>query len=587
MDKLMKSDIDNIRNSVDIVDIIGEYVPLVKEGKNYKGFCPFHNDVNHPSFSVSREKQIYKCFSCPATGNVFTFLMEKESISFKEALKIVADKAGITLNIGYVKEQVNPFSKMYEAYDIAFKFYRNNINTKEGIEAKEYLKKRNIDEDIIKEFGIGLSLSNRQILSDLLIKKGYNIDMLVKGGLSFLGDNGYYDMYYKRIMFPLWDTFGKVVGFSGRIYNGDSASKYINTSETPIFKKGELLYNYHRAKEEAKKSKTIIIVEGFMDVIRCYAAGIKNVVASMGTAVTREQAMLLKRLAPNVILMFDGDKAGEKATFACSDELSKIGIDALVVRLEENLDPDEYILKYGSERIKAKLDNPMSIMDFKLSHYRENVNLENSTQKAEYVQTMLNELSRIKDPIIREITLQKLSIDSKLDKTFLEKQLKDIDSKNNVKVSKEPPKKEVKYSKYDMAQRALIYYMLKSKEVLKIYNNKMPYMPDEKYRLLAREIVSYYKINGIINTADLITELSQYNKELVSLVGEIATSPFKDDYSLDEIDDYIRVINEYNIKVQKKEILEQMKKESDPMKKVQMAQKIVELKMRGDCKDDK
>lgn len=586
MDKLMNNDINNVRNSVDIVDIIGEYVPLINKGKNFMGVCPFHDDKN-PSMSVSKEKQIYTCFSCGATGNVFNFLMDYKSISFKEALKIVADKAGITLNIGDVKERVNPNSKMYEAYDIAHKFYQNNINTKEGTEAKEYLKMRNINEDIIKEFGIGLSLSKRNLLTSVLTKKGFNNDLLVKSGLISVGSDGnMYDMYFQRIMFPLWDTFGKVVGFSGRIYNGEDVSKYINTKETEIFKKGELLYNYHRAKEEARKSKTIIIVEGFMDVIRCYSVGIKNVVASMGTAITKEQALLLKRLAPNIILMFDGDKAGEKATVACTEELSKIGVTPKIVRLEENLDPDEYIQKYGFDRINAKIENPMNIMDFKLSHYKKNVNFENSIEKADYVKKIINELSKIDEPILRELTIQKLSIESNLDKEFLKEQLQNSDDKNKKEIIDVPLKEEKKYSKYDIAERALIYYMLKSKEVIKIYNNKMPYMPNEKYRLLAREIVSYYKINGIINTADLITELSKYNKDLVNVIGDIESSPFKDEYSLDEINDYINVIIEYNIKTKFKAIKEEMKNEPDPIKKAEIAQQMVELKMRGDSKDD-
>lgn len=586
MDKLLNNDINNVRNSVDIVDIIGEYVPLISKGKNFLGVCPFHDDKN-PSMSVSREKQIYTCFSCGATGNVFNFLMDFKSITFKEALKMVADRAGITLDIGEVKEQRNPHIKMYEAYDIAQKFYQNNINTTEGKGAKEYLKKRNIDEDIIKEFGIGLSLSKRDLLVKILTKKGFDNNLLINSGLISSGSDGLYDMYYKRIMFPLFDTFGKVVGFSGRIYNTEDTSKYINTKETEIFKKGELLYNYHRAKEEARKNKTIIITEGFMDVIRCYSVGIKNVVASMGTAITKDQALLLKRLAPNIILMFDGDKAGEKATLACTEELGKIGVIPKIVRLEENLDPDEYILKYGKDRINAKINDPMNIMDFKLAHYKENVNFESSIEKADYIKKILNELVKIDDPILREITIQKLSVDSNLEIDFIKEQLSNLDKKDDKDIVVNENKQIKKYSKYDIAERTLIYYMLKSKDVIKIYSNKMPYIANEKYRTLAREIVSYYKINGIINTADLITELSKYNKELVNVIGDIENGTYNENYTLDEINDYINVIMDYNIKIELQKVKEEMKNEPDPIKRAEIGQRIVELKMRGDCKDDK
>lgn len=580
MDKITVNDINNIRSSVDIVDIISEYIPLVNKGRNYFGVCPFHDD-NHPSMSVSKEKQIYKCFSCGATGNVFNFIMDYENISFKEALTKVASKVGITIDIGDIKEKSNPYQKMYEAYDIAFKFYQNNINTSEGKEAKEYLKKRLIDENIIKEFGIGLSLSKRDLLSKILLKKGYDQKVLNESGLLSFNDGGYFDMYSKRIMFPLWDTVGRVVGFSGRIYHGEDISKYINTKETPIFKKGELLYNYHRAKDEARKSKTIIVMEGFMDVIRAYVSDVRNVVATMGTAVTKEQALLIKRLAPNIILCFDGDEAGAKATFSCISELQKIGVIPKVVRLEDGLDPDEYVQKYGKDSFISKIENPINVMDFKLSYYKEHKNLESSVEKAEYVKNILDELSKIDDEILRELTLQKLSIESNLDINFLKSKLPEVKkniNENDVLVNS--CKKEI-FGKYELSERLLIHYMLKNKDVIKIYNNRSPYMPDEKYRLLAREIVSYYQINGIISAADLMTELMKYDNDLVSLIGDIEASDYKEEFTFDEINDYIKVINEFNLKNATKQIKEQMKNEVDPIKKAVLAQKIMDLKMRG------
>lgn len=586
MDKMTVNDINNIRSSVDIVDVISDYIPLVNKGRNYFGVCPFHDD-NHPSMSVSKEKQIYKCFSCGATGNVFNFIMDYENISFREALSKVASMAGISIDIGDIKEKSNPYQKMYEAYDIAFKFYQNNINTFEGKEAKEYLKKRLIDENIIKEFGIGLSLSKRDLLSKMLLKKGFDQNTLNESGLLSFNDGGYYDMYSKRIMFPLWDTSGKVVGFSGRIYHGEDISKYINTKETPIFKKGELLYNYHRAKDEARKTKTIIVMEGFMDVIRASVSGVKNVVATMGTAVTKEQALLIKRLAPNIILCFDGDVAGAKATFACINELQKLGTTPQVVRLEDNLDPDEYIQKFGKERFVSKIANPINVMDFKLSHYKEHKNLESSVEKAEYVRNILDELTKIDDEILRELTLQKLSSESNLDINFLRSKLPEIDKKVNENEIIINTRNKKVYGKYEIAERSLIYYMLKNKDVIKIYNNKTPFMPDEKYRQLAREIVSYYQINGIISAADLITELMKYNNDLVPLIGDIESNDFKDEYTLDEINDYINVINEFNIKKETKKIKEQIHAEADPLKKAMMAQKIMDLKMRGDNRNDK
>lgn len=581
MDVMMTSEVNNVRNSVDIVEVISEYVPLISKGRNYLGVCPFHDD-KHPSMSVSKEKQIYTCFSCGATGNVFKFLMDYKSITFGEALKELANRAGISLNV-HIKDKKVPNSLLYDAYNMAFKFYQNNINTKDGIKAKDYLKSRNIDDEIIKEFGIGLSLSKRNLLVNLFTKKGFDNKTIMDSGLIASNEDGMFDMYANRIMFPLYDTFGKVIGFSGRIYNGEDLSKYINTKETAIFKKGELLYNYHRAKDEVRTNKTIIIMEGFMDVIRAYTIGVKNVVATMGTAITKEQALLIKRLAPNVILCFDGDKAGDKATISCINELQKIGVIPKIVRLEDNLDPDEYIQKYGKDRFISKIEYPMNIMDYKLLKYKEHVNLDSSIEKAEYVKNILNELSKVDDEILREVTIQKLSVEANLSVEFLREQLRDMNKVDSETIKKEEKIEKIS-DKYEIAQKAVIYYMLKNSEVINIYNNRKIYFPTEKYRHLVQEIVSYFKINGIISSADLITELTKNNSDLVGVIGEIELCGFKDEYSLEEIDDYINVIMDFNIKNELKRIKEEMIKEPDPIKRAQIAQRIVELKKRGEEK---
>ncbi len=347
--------------------------------------------------SVSKEKQIYTCFSCGATGNVIKFIEDYENVSFMEALKILADRAGIILSVGTVqKKGSDRNAPLYDIYDLSSKFYHNNINTALGKAAKEYLKQRDIDEAIIKEFGIGLALKKHDMLTSLLTNKKFDMNMLMKSGLVVRNERGYLDSYYNRIMFPLWDITGKVVGFSGRIYNGEKdAPKYINSKESEIFKKGELLYNYHRAKDEARKENKVIIMEGFMDVIRAYTIGLKNVVAMMGTAVTKEQALLIKRMAKDVILCFDGDRAGEKATLSCSEELLKIGVTPKIIYLEEDLDPDEYISKYGKERFLGKLENPINVMDFKLFYLKKQKNLSSEQDVAKYVSDVLEELTKI------------------------------------------------------------------------------------------------------------------------------------------------------------------------------------------------
>jgi len=576
MNSVNQDTINEIRSSVDIVDIISSYLPLTQKGKNYFGVCPFHDD-NNPSMSVSKDKQIFKCFSCGASGNVFKFIQDYENISFMEALKKCADNAGITLSVN-IKSKNDNFSKykeLYDIYDIASKFYQNNINTSSAKDAREYLLNRKLDENIIKEFKIGLSLKNRDMLTKLLLNKKYSEKDLIRSGLAVSNDLGMTDIYYDRIMFPLEDLTGKIVGFSGRLYNGEKNFKYINTKETEIFKKGEILYNYFRAKESARQKGYVIVMEGFMDVIRAYTIGINNVVATMGTAVTKNQAMTIKKMAKDVYLCFDGDEAGAKATSSCADELIKIGVNPKIIRLEENLDPDDYIQKYGKERFIAKINNPINLMDFKMNYLKKGKNITSSEDLAAYVNDVIKELEKIDDEILKEITLKKISLESNLDIEFLKSRLKNVEKVNNTK--EETKIKRTKKDKYEKAQENLIYYMLESKEVIKLYNKKITYMPNDKFRFLAREIGLYYKENGDFNVADFMTTI--VNSEIYDTLSYILTLDLKENYIEEEINDYINVIKEYNINAQIKRLKEKMKNITEPIKQAEIAEQIKKLKI--------
>lgn len=576
---LLNDEINQIRSSVNIVDIISGYIPLTPRGKNFFGVCPFHDD-HSPSMSVSKEKQIYTCFTCGATGNVFKFVMNYENVSFLEAVNIVANKAGIKTDIRVSSKikRDDKYKELYEIYDISQKLYRNNLSASVGLHAREYLSKRGIDADVIKEFGIGLSLKKNTMLSDFLIKKNFKMQAILKSGLVNQNVNGYYDMYYNRIMFPLWNLNGQVVGFSGRIYDTKDSSKYINTKETDIFKKGELLYNFHRAKDEARRVDTIIIMEGFMDVIRAYTVGIKNVVATMGTAVTKNQALLIKRMAKNVVLCFDGDSAGGKATMSCSEVLATIGVIPKVVRLEENLDPDEYIIKYGKDAFLNKLDNPINIMDFKLNYLKENKDLSNQVEYSNYIKEMLLELVKTDDDILISLTLNKISEESKLSVEFLEKQLNSLKGEKKIEekpiINKAPIHKK---NKYEIACQNLLYYMMTDSKVINKYISNNVYMPILKYQILAREICHFYNNNNYISQADMFTVLQ--NNDLIHTLEEITSLSLKDNFSDEEIDDYIHVIYQYNVEEQTKKLKLELKKEMNASKKALIAQKIMDLRL--------
>lgn len=576
MDNYLSQDkIKEIRNSVDIVDVISDYLPLTAKGKNFFGVCPFHAD-HSPSMSVSREKQIYTCFSCGASGNVINFVMDYENIDFKEALKKLADKAGISFEIGNIKKIPVKNQKLYEIFETSQKIYQNNLNSEVGIKAKQYLKDRDINNDIIKEFGIGLSIKENYLLTNILKKKGYNDKELIDSGLVGNGDNGLHDIYYNRIMFPLYDLNGKVVGYSGRIYDMKDTSKYINTKETAIFKKGELLYNYHKAKDEARKQGKIIVMEGFMDVIAAYKVGIKNVVATMGTAVTSNQANLLKRMAKEIILCFDGDEAGAKATSSCIEELNKLGVTPKVVRLEENLDPDEYIKKYGSQFLN-KIENPINVMDFKLTYLKKNKNLEDNIEYADYILNVLKEVKKIDDIILKNLTLQKLSEESHLGLDILKEKLENMsEPQKEVKIEEpEIKNKEITTAAFK-AEQSLMYYLIQHKEVVTIFNNNKVFLQTDRFRKLALEVKNLSR-EGDIQIADLLIEFAN-NEEYKKTVSELLSLNLKDEYTKEEILGYIYTIKLNNIKKERIRLNDLLHHTIDKKEKEEIAKKIIELK---------
>lgn len=575
-----KNTINEIRNNLDIVDVISNYLPLTSKGKNYFGVCPFHDD-HSPSMSVSKEKQLYTCFSCGATGNVFKFIQDYENISFQEAIKKCADMAGITVELGQVT-RTNKHQDLYDIYELSQKFYQNNINTELGKKAKIYLLNRNLDEKTIKEFGIGLSLNEKDMLTKLLKSKNYDDNTLIRSGL--VNENNYIlnDVYRNRIMFPLYDLNGKVIGYNGRVYNGETENKYVNSKETDIFKKRELLYNYHRAKEECRHKHQVIIMEGPMDIIRAHTIGVKNCVAALGTAFGKEQAMLVRKLSTDVILCFDGDAAGLKATKGAIEELTKLGITPKIVRLENNSDPDEYIMKNGADAFISKINNPMNIMEFKESLLKSELNLNNTEELAKYINKMISEINNIDDDILREVSINKLSEETKIDVNLIKDKI--VNKKGNETVKFEVKKETKKTNKYIKSEMYLIYYMLQSIDVIKMYEKKITHMPTEVYRHIAFQIDCFYKENGFINIADFITYLGD-DTESIKAIGEITSLDLSDEINYEEIEDYLSNIREYNEKEQSNIYINKLKNETDYKKKLELANKALEIKRRREQND--
>ena len=568
--------INEVRRKNDIVDVIGEKIPLEKRGKNYFGVCPFHDDTN-PSMSVSREKQIYTCFSCHATGNVFTFLMNYEHKEFNQVLSELANRVGITLNGFKTKKISTKYDEWYKIYDLANKYYQNNLLTKEGEGAREYLKNRSIDDLTVKEFEIGYSLRNRDDLTKLLTAKGHSIDLLNKVGLS----NEDHDIYNSRLMFPLHDLNGKVIGFSGRIITSGKQNKYLNTKETELFKKGKLLYHYHIAREEARVKKSVIIMEGFMDIIRASTVGIKNTVATMGTALTRDHIKEIKRLSNNIILCFDGDEAGVKATIASGELFKSEGIEVKVISLPGEDDPDTYILKNGRDAFETLINNAIYYSDFKIKNLSRNRNFASSEEKANYIHEVLEEASKINDSIRTEIILKDLAKKFEIGYNTLEKSFKEL--VNNQEIKKEviitpktiQPKNKDKYQK---ASLNIIYYMLNKQDIIDMVEDEHLVFPTEALRALESEIVYFYHKYGFINEADFYTYLTPKG-ELLNLLNEVLEMDLKTTLTKDELYDYFKVIREYNLKKTINNLEEKIKNETDPIRQVKYAEEIRKLRI--------
>ena len=564
---------NEIRSKCDIVDIIGERIPLVARGKNFFGVCPFHDDSN-PSMCVSREKQIYTCFSCHATGNVFTFLMNYEHMDFRETLRYLGEKVGVDVSSIHIAKKNTKFDPFYDAYSFSLKYFQNNLLSKAGVNARNYLAKRNIDDSVIKEFEIGLSLDTSDDLTKLLTSKKYDLASLNQIGLS----SDARDVYIDRIMFPLYDLTGRVVGFSGRIYKDNGLNKYLNTKETPIFKKGQLLYHYHIAKEECRLKKSVIVMEGFMDVIRASTIGVRNTVALMGTALTHEQLQLLKRLSNNIILCLDGDDPGVHATLSIGDMLLEEGLEPKVLVLPNPDDPDSFILNQGKDKFLGLLDSAVTFNDFKLRKLKESVDFRSEEETAKYINQVLVEAAKVQDPIRVEIMLKKLAKEFDLSYNTLEMRFREIE-----KPKPKTPKVVVTYqkkkkTKYEKAMEQILYFMLNNDWVISQFEKERFIFPNEESRLLASEIVYYYITYGNINIPDFYTYV-QDKEEVVNFLNDILASNYRESTTKDDLFEYFGVIREYSRTQEIKRLTKSLQKEVDPIEQAKIAEKIRKLRI--------
>ena len=564
-----KSIIDEIKSKNDIVDVIGSYISL--NDKN-KALCPFHDD-HSPSFSVQKDKQIYKCFSCGESGNAITFVQKYNGITFTEALKMLADRAGITLNVSTTRKINTKYEKLYEINDTVNKYFKANLLSNEGIKAIKYLEDRKISKDIINEFNIGLSTSNK--LSNILSKK-YSYDELVKLDICKDINGRYYDTFQDRIIFPIIDENNNVIAFSGRKYtnedlNNNTLPKYSNTKETDIFKKSEVFYNINNAINEIKKKREIVITEGFMDTIRMSSIGYKNVVAIMGTAFTEKHLLKIKKWKCKVILNLDQDDAGVKGTIEAGETLLKNNIDTEVIVFDDYKDSDEFIKNKGSEAFKIAYDNRVSFIDFKLKYLKRKRNMKDAVEKARYIKEAVLALNDLDSQILIDLKIKDIAEEFGISESDIRNEIK-LNKKMAIK-NVEEPKKVTRYDKYDKSELRILYLMLNYEDVILYFENTLGYLIQDDRALLAYKIIEFRNDYGYYNYSDFVDYISD-NEKLMNVLKEVMKYHNNEDYTMEELDDYINTIKMYSIKKRIDTLKIEMSETFDVNKKIEIAKKI-------------
>lgn len=425
--------VEQVREASDIVEILSEYLPLKRKGRNWWACCPFHKEKT-PSFSVSPDKQIYYCFGCHKGGNVISFLMEHEKLPFVEALQLLATKANIRLPQREFRKESKELERLYFAHEVAGNFFHENL--KDSHKTLEYLRRRKISDETIQTFKLGYALDNWEALIKHAHTKSLSDVDLEKAGLVIRRDEGsHYDRFRDRLIFTIFNTALKSIAFGARTFKQDEQAKYINSPETPLYHKGRILYGLSHSRGEIRKAETAIVVEGYFDYLSLYQVGVKNVVASSGTAFTPEQATLLGRSAQTAILMFDSDSAGQKAAVRSVDYLFEAGVEVRVVALPKGEDPDSIVREGGREALEKQLSQAMSFVEYSLSTLPDKYENLSLGMKDRAIKRLTSLAAKLDDQIRRELFLQEISERYKIDLGALKSSVKPVTYKT-------PPKRE-------------------------------------------------------------------------------------------------------------------------------------------------
>ncbi|HCX2097682.1 DNA primase [Staphylococcus aureus] len=558
--RIDQSIINEIKDKTDILDLVSEYVKLEKRGRNYIGLCPFH-DEKTPSFTVSEDKQICHCFGCKKGGNVFQFTQEIKDISFVEAVKELGDRVNVAVDIEATQSNSNvqiasDDLQMIEMHELIQEFYYYALTkTVEGEQALTYLQERGFTDALIKERGIGFAPDSSHFCHDFLQKKGYDIELAYEAGLLSRNEENfsYYDRFRNRIMFPLKNAQGRIVGYSGRTYTGQEP-KYLNSPETPIFQKRKLLYNLDKARKSIRKLDEIVLLEGFMDVIKSDTAGLKNVVATMGTQLSDEHITFIRKLTSNITLMFDGDFAGSEATLKTGQHLLQQGLNVFVIQLPSGMDPDEYIGKYGNDAFTAFVKNDKkSFAHYKVSILKDEI-AHNDLSYERYLKELSHDISLMKSSILQQKAINDVAPFFNVSPAQLANEIQF----NQAPASYYPEDEYSGYiepepigmaqfdnlSRQEKAERAFLKHLMRDKDTFLNYYESVDKdnFTNQHFKYVFEVLHDFYAENDQYNISDAVQYVN--SNELRETLISLEQYSLNDEPYENEIDDYVNIINE-------------------------------------------
>ncbi len=558
--RIDQSIINEIKDKTDILDLVSEYVKLEKRGRNYIGLCPFH-DEKTPSFTVSEDKQICHCFGCKKGGNVFQFTQEIKDISFVEAVKELGDRVNVAVDIEATQSNSNvqiasDDLQMIEMHELIQEFYYYALTkTVEGEQALTYLQERGFTDTLIKERGIGFAPDSSHFCHDFLQKKGYDIELAYEAGLLSRNEENfsYYDRFRNRIMFPLKNAQGRIVGYSGRTYTGQEP-KYLNSPETPIFQKRKLLYNLDKARKSIRKLDEIVLLEGFMDVIKSDTAGLKNVVATMGTQLSDEHITFIRKLTSNITLMFDGDFAGSEATLKTGQNLLQQGLNVFVIQLPSGMDPDEYIGKYGNDAFTAFVKNDKkSFAHYKVSILKDEI-AHNDLSYERYLKELSHDISLMKSSILQQKALNDVAPFFNVSPEQLANEIQFNQAPANYYPEDEyggyiepEPIGMAQFdnlSRQEKAERAFLKHLMRDKDTFLNYYESVDKdnFTNQHFKYVFEVLHDFYAENDQYNISDAVQYVN--SNELRETLISLEQYNLNDEPYENEIDDYVNVINE-------------------------------------------